>query len=104
MGIFGTLSPRNVITALEQLTTENMKHLFSISKPNLLSYHYNLEMMELAKQNSKFFGALHAHRDRTSHFVTLDIDNSSRIMMNQIADDVKASGIPIWMITETSRG
>ena len=100
MGIFGTLSPRNVITALEQLTTENMKHLFSISKPDVLVYTHQLEMMELAKQNSKWFGALHAHRDRDYHFVTIDIDDPS---IYPLVKDI-TSPLNVWMITETSRG
>jgi hypothetical protein len=102
MGIFATLSPRNVITALEQLTNENMKHLFSLSKPDGTVINYHLEMMELAKQTSKYFGALHAHRDRKYHFVTLDIDQDSNQTLVGMLDMV--SPLNIWMVTETSRG
>jgi hypothetical protein len=111
MGIFATLSPRNVVTALEDLTKENMSHLFSLNRPNSKSHpesfttfklHYDLEMMELAKQTSKFFGALHAHKIKDYHFVTLDIDQDAKEVLKGMLDIV--STLTVWMVTETSRG
>lgn len=100
MGIFGTLSPRNVTSALEQLTTENMQHLFAVGKIGNTPEHWQLEMAELAKQNSKWFGALHAHRTKPWHYVTIDIDEPS--IYPEVRDMV--TSLNIWMITQTSRG
>ena len=100
MGIFATLSPRNVMTALEQVTNENMKHIFTIGRLHEYNSVSDLEMIELAKQTSKFFSALHSHRIRDYHYVTIDIDEPS--IYPEVKDMV--SPLNIWMITETSRG
>jgi hypothetical protein len=93
MGIFGTLSPRNVLTANAELMKDNITFLYQRDESSL---------MEIAKVPSRFFGMLHRHKDRSTNFVTLDLDNNDESLMKEILN--KASVVPVWMVTETSRG
>lgn len=102
MGIFATLSPRNVRTALADLMKDNMSMLFTIGNDTYGEVTKQNAMMELAKQTSKFFGALHSHRTKSFHFVTLDIDDDVDRVYKEMMDIV--SPLNIWMVTETSRG
>ena len=100
MGIFATLAPRNVVVALEQLSKDNMSYLFILGNPVYGQVTKDNAMIELSKQTSKYFGALHAHRVKAYHFVTIDIDDPS---IYPLVKDM-TSPLNIWMITETSRG
>lgn len=93
MGIFATLSPRNVMSANADLMKENITYLYQGD---------NASKMEIAKLSSRYFGMLHRHKDRGSNFVTLDIDNGDKALFKEILD--KVSMLPIFMATETSRG
>ena len=93
MGIFATISPRSVEKANIALMKETIEHAFQKGED---------PKRELSKVPSKFFGYLHAHKERSRNFVTLDIDNDSQTMLFEILD--KVSILPIWMATETSRG
>lgn len=90
-GIMGTLSPRNVTTALANLMKENIEFML---------HRDDAAMVELAKQNARFFGFLHAHPMGGYHFVTIDIDVLDHL--KEIRDIV--SVLPIHMITQTARG
>lgn len=93
MGIFATLSPRNVMSANADLMKENITYLYQGD---------DASKIELAKLSARFFGSLHKHKDRGSNFVTLDIDNGDKVLFKEILD--KVSILPIFMATETSRG
>jgi len=93
MGIFGTLSPRNVLSSNADLMKEN------------ISYFYQLDeeaKMQLAKEPSRFFGMLHRHKDRNTNFVTLDLDTDDKKIYSEILNE--CSNFKIWMVTETGRG
>lgn len=93
MGIFGTLSPRNVMSASADLMKETIAYVYQGD---------DASRMEIAKLHSRYFGALHRHKDRSSQFVTLDLDNDDKVLFKEILD--KASVLPVFMVTETSRG
>lgn len=93
MGIFATLSPRNVMSANADLMKENITYFYQGD---------DTSKMEIAKLSSRYFGMLHSHKDRGSNFVTLDIDNGDKVLFKEILD--KVSMLPIFMATETSRG
>lgn len=93
MGIFATLSPRNVASASAFLMKDNITLMYQNNEASQL---------ELSKMNSRYFGALHSHKNRSTNFVTLDLDNDDKIMFKEILD--KVSILPIFMVTETSRG
>lgn len=93
MGIFATLSPRNVISSTADVMKDNI---------TFLPMKDDASKMELAKLPSRYFGALHRHKDRSSNFVTLDLDNDDKELFKEILD--KVSILPIFMVTETSRG
>jgi hypothetical protein len=90
-GIFATLSPRSVPNALVQLMSDNIR---------LVHQNDTMAKIELAKQESRFFAALHAHRSKGHHFVTIDIDTNG--LVDSILNEV--SPLPVWMVTKTSRG
>ena len=93
MAIYATLSPRNVRAAVADLMKENV---------TLLYQHDESARYQLTKQDVRFFGHLHRHKLRTTHFVTLDLDVDDRQLLNAILDEV--SSFTIFMVTETSRG
>ena len=95
MGIFATLSPRNVLSSVADMMKEDIGYFYKLDEGS---------KMELAKQSSRFFGFLHKHKDRITNFVTLDLDSGDKDVLNNILDDVNKSGIPLFMVTETSRG
>lgn len=93
MAIYATLSPRDVKFAVADLMRENIQMMFQNDRS---------AMMQLAKQGSRFFGALHRHRAKGTHFITVDIDVLDKKLFKKVKDIV--SPLPVWMITETSRG
>jgi hypothetical protein len=93
MGIFATLSPRNVLASNADLMKENITYFYQNDETS---------RMELAKISSRYFGTLHKHKDRNTNFVTLDLDNGDKALLKEILD--KVSILPIFMVTETSRG
>ncbi len=93
MGIFATLSPRNVIRATEEFLKDDIELIVKNNKESII---------ELAKVNSRFFGNLHKHRATGKRFVTVDIDEGGKQAFEIVKD--YTSVLPIWMITETSRG
>jgi len=93
MGILATLSPRNVYFAITELMSENIKYLYE---------HSLLSGMELAKENSRFFGFLHKHKQKGWNFVTLDIDSRDDDIFRGCLD--MSSCFPKFMVTETSGG
>jgi hypothetical protein len=93
MGIMATISPRNVYFAITDLMSENIKYLYE---------HSMLSSMELAKENSRFFGFLHKHKQKGYNFVTLDIDSMDGAIFKHALD--VASSFPKFMVTETSGG
>jgi hypothetical protein len=91
--IYGTLSPRDVRKATLKLMQDDLK----------LLYDFNTETtLQLGKQASMFFGYLHSSKVKGLNFQTIDIDSDDTELTNKILADV--SGLPIWMITKTSRG
>ena len=93
MANYVTLSPRNVAKATIELMKDNLG----------LYYQGNEEAyQQLAKQTSKYFGALHKYKDRSTNFVTLDIDVDDRNLYDEVLDFV--TPLPIFMATRTCRG
>lgn len=90
-GIFGTVTPRNVMSAVSELVKENVSLAFQ---------HNNEAMYELSKQTSRYFGFLHGNKMGGFHVSTVDIDDAS--LYEQVKDEV--SVLPKYMITKTSRG
>ena len=91
--IYATLTPRSVYHAVSDLLKESISYIFQGDE----SARY-----QLSKIDVRFFGCLHRHKLRISHYVTLDLDNGDKQLLKQILDDV--SMLPIFMVTETSRG
>jgi len=91
--IYASLTPRNVYHAIADLMKENISYLFQGDE----SARY-----QLTKQDVRFFGCLHRHKMRTSNFVTLDLDTGDKKILKEILDYV--SVLPLFMVTETSRG
>ena len=91
--IYASLTPRNVYHAIADLMKENISFLFQGDE----SARY-----QLTKQDVRFFGCLHRHKMRTSNFVTLDLDTGDKKILKEILDYV--SVLPLFMVTETSRG
>lgn len=93
MGIYATLSPRNVYFALSALMKENIDYLY------MKDDHAD---QELAKQFSRFFGLLHQHKARGTNYITFDIDTLEPQVFHSVRDVL--SSFPKFMITETSGG
>jgi len=93
MGIFATLSPRNVISSTADIMKDNI---------TLLPMKDDASKVELAKLPSRYFGALHKHKDRSTNFVTLDLDNDDKKIYQEILDE--CSTFKIFIATETGRG
>ena len=93
MGIFATLSPRNVMGASADLFSDNIRLLY---RPD------DSQRAELSKIGSRYFGCLHRHKDRTTNFVTADLDTDDPVIFKEVKDAL--SVIPFYMVTETSRG
>ena len=90
MAIYGTISPRNVKSAVITQMKENLE-LLGIN-----------DVKTLAKQHSMFFGKLHATKAKGYAFQTIDIDTMEPEVYRRIRDFI--SVFPIWMITKTARG
>ena len=93
MGILATISPRNVYSATATIMKDNITHLYSRDESADIS---------LAMLTSRFFGALHKHKTRDTHFVAIDIDTLDSSIYKDVYDSV--SSYPKFMITETSGG
>jgi len=91
--IYATLAPRSVYHAVSDLLKESISYIFQGDE----SARY-----QLSKLDVRFFGCLHRHKLRSKHYVTLDLDNGDKHLLKQILDEV--SILPIFMVTETSRG
>ena len=91
--IYATLTPRSVYHAVSDLLKESVSYIFQGDE----SAKY-----QLSKLDVRFFGCLHRHKLRSKHYVTLDLDNGDKQLLKQILDDV--SMLPVFMVTETSRG
>lgn len=93
-GIFATLNPRNIMSATNDLMKNNMELIMKNNSESII---------ELAKIHSRFFGNLHRHKAKTLyHFVTIDLDEGGRPLLNKVLGEIAA--IPIWMVTQTTRG
>lgn len=90
-GVFGTVTPRDVGSAVADLMKENVQYAFQ---------HNDAAMFELGKQSSRFFGFLHQHKAGGQHFLTVDVDKPEVYV--QARDLV--TPLPIHMITKTARG
>ena len=93
IGLFATISPRNVNFAVQELIKDDVGFFYNGD---------DASMMQLSKQTSLWFGRLHRHRAKGTHFVTLDIDSLDTKRYMRVCDFV--SSIAVWMITETSGG
>ena len=91
--IYCTLTPRSVKHAVSDLMKETINYI--MQGDDSAKY-------QLTKLDVRYFGCLHRHKSKVSNYVTLDIDNSDKRILNEILDMV--SSIPIFMVTETSRG
>ena len=95
MAIYATLSPRDVLRAVAESLKLSVNDLYQRDESSLMS---------LSRQDIHFFSNLHKHRAKGSMFVTLDLDVLDKSLMYEIKEMVEEAGVPIWMITETSRG
>jgi hypothetical protein len=93
--IYATLSPRNVRRAIAEIMKRNVDELYKNDESSKLV---------LAKQDTLFFSMLHKHKNRGTSFVTLDLDVLDKNILLDIQETIESKGIPIFMITETSRG
>ena len=91
--IYATLSPRSVFHALGDLEKENISYMLQRDESSIY---------QLTKQDVRFFSKLHRHKAAGHHYVTLDIDVLDTSLLKEILDEV--SILPIFMVTETSRG
>lgn len=93
MGIYATICPRDVFKATADMMKDNVSYLYQRDESASL---------QLSRQYTAFFSKLHKFKSRKWNFVTLDIDNDDEKLLKEILDRV--SMIPIFMVTETSRG
>ena len=91
MGIFATLSPRNVYSSIVDLQKDTLTFLYQRD----LSAN-----LEVAKTHVLFFSALHKHKNRDYNFFTLDIDDPT--LYPAIKDEV--SRFNRLTTLQTSRG
>jgi len=93
MATYATIAPRNVYKATAELMRDNVTFLYQRDEAS------NVQLM---KQHIMFFSRLHKFKDRGWNYVTLDLDVLDGSLMREILDEV--SMIPVFMVTETSRG
>jgi len=91
--IYATLSPRSVYHAIGDLMKENVSYMLQRDDSSIY---------QLTKQDVRFFSKLHRHKIAGYHYVTLDIDVLDKNLLDTILNEV--SMLPIFMVTETSRG
>lgn len=91
--IYATLSPRSVFHAVSDLMKENISFMLQRDQSSVY---------QLTKQDIRYFSKLHRHKVSGYHYVTLDIDVLDSSLLKNILDEV--SILPIFMVTETSRG
>jgi len=91
MGIFATISPRDVLKATKDIMNNNIGYIIQ---------QRDLDIRELSKISSRMFGCLHKHKLKGYNYVTIDIDDPS---IYEEARDM-CTPFPIWIINRTSRG
>jgi len=93
--VFGTLSPRNTRRAVAEVMKRNADELYKGDESSKLV---------LSRQEVLYFGMLHKYKAQGTAFATLDLDKPDWVLCKEILEIVESAGIPIFMVTETSRG
>lgn len=92
-GIYGTIIPRSVKSAISNILNESIQVIISDNEEQRNN--------KLPRHDINFFAKLHKHKhSKSAKMVTLDIDNPD--IFQDVRDCVTC--FDIWMITRTSRG